>query len=140
MRGLSFAMKHSQTIGILAFLALVAVCFMPWTYIASRELTITGFFAEGTRFGKPGLLHMIFGGIMLLFFLIPKVWAKRVNVFIGIFNFSWSIRNYLLLTTCLAGECPEKKLGIYLVVALSFIMMIMGFLPKMELPAKKVVD
>jgi hypothetical protein len=52
-------MKHSQTIGIIAVLILAILCFMPWSYIASRQLVISGMHAEGTNFGKPGLFHLI---------------------------------------------------------------------------------
>lgn len=125
-------MKQSQTIGLLAALALIGICYLPWITIASKDLVITGMNAKGTDFGTPGKVNLIFTVIMAIFFALPKVWAKRINVFIGALNFSWAIRNYLVLTTCLMGECPEKKPALIALVALSAITMLMTFLTKIE--------
>ena len=122
-------MRYSTHIGIAATIALVIVCFFPWVYIPSIKTTVTGFFAAGTNYGQPGLMHCIMGVFAVVFFLINKVVAKRANIFFCAFNFAWSLRNFLLITHCELGECPEKKWGIYLVVILSFLMMLMSFFP-----------
>lgn len=129
-------MKYSQTIGIIATLALVAVCFLPWSYIASRQITITGFQAVGTHFGKPGLFTVILSGIMLVMFAVPAIWSKRTNVFIAALNLAWSFRNYLMVSTCLMGECPEKRPALYAHVALSVLILLMSLLPKLDLKGK----
>lgn len=129
-------MKHSQTIGIIATLALVAICFLPWSYIASRQITITGFQAVGTNFGKPGLFTVILSGIMLVMFTVPAIWSKRTNVFIAALNLAWSFRNYLMISTCLMGECPEKKPALYAQVVLSAVILLMTLLPKLDLKGK----
>ncbi|MDP3394130.1 hypothetical protein [Sediminibacterium sp.] len=126
-------MKHSQTIGFIAVVLAILVCFMPWVFIESKNLTITGFKAEGTRFGRPGMFIVYMGSIAAVLFLIPKIWAKRVNVFLTAMVFAWAVRNYLLLTTCSAGECPKKQIGLFLLLAFSAIIMIMSFLPKIDL-------
>jgi len=126
-------MKYSQTIGFIAVILAILVCFMPLVYIESKSLTITGFKAEGTRFGRPGMFIVYMGSIAALLFLIPKIWAKRVNVFLTAMVFAWAVRNYLLLTTCAAGECPEKQVGLFLLLAFTAITMIMSFLPKIDL-------
>ncbi|MEA3426489.1 MAG: hypothetical protein U9R46_09600 [Bacteroidota bacterium] len=129
-------MKYSQTIGIIATLALVAICFLPWSYIASRQITITGFQAVGTNFGKPGLFTVILSGIMLVMFAVPAIWSKRTNVFIAALNLAWAFRNYLMISTCLMGECPEKKPALYIQVALSILILLMTLLPKLDLKGK----
>ena len=126
-------MKYSQTIGFIAVVLAILVCFMPLVYIESKRLTITGFKAEGTRFGRPGMFIVYMGSIAAGLFLIPKIWAKRVNVFLTAMIFAWAVRNYLLLTTCAAGECPEKQVGLFLLLAFTAITMIMSFLPKIDL-------
>src|ERR1051326_8515928 len=126
-------MKHSQLIGIIAVLAVVGICYLPWTYIPSIHTTVTGLDSGSASFGKPGLLSIILSAINLIFFAIPKIWAKRVNVFVAAINFAWAIRNYLLLTTCQAGECPEKKTGLYLLLITSLIILLMTFLPKIKI-------
>ncbi len=130
-------MKHSQTIGILAALATMAVCFLPWVYIPSKQITVTGFQSLGTDFGKPGLFSMVMSIIMLILFSIPAIWAKRTNLFVGALNIAWSFRNYILLTTCIMGECPEKKPGLYLLLLMALCMMIMTMLPNTPVKQQK---
>jgi len=130
-------MKYSQLIGIIAVLALAGICFIPWVYIASVNITVTGFYSEGTNFGKPGLVSVMLGTICLILFLLPKIWAKRVNFFVGTINFAWSIKNYIVVTGCLYGDCPEKRAGIFLQLIVSLIIMLMTFFPKIALPEEK---
>ncbi len=125
-------MKYSQQTGIAAALALIVICFLPWSFIASRQLTVSGLSATGTDFGKPGIFNIIMTCAALLLFAVARVWAKRANVFICAINLAWSIRNYILLSTCLFGECPEKKPALYALVVLAVIMQVMAFLPKIE--------
>ncbi|MBV9986386.1 MAG: hypothetical protein JO301_01805 [Chitinophagaceae bacterium] len=129
-------MKYSQTIGIIATLILAVLCFMPWTYIASRQLLVYGMHAEGTNFGKPGLFHLILGGMMLLLFAVPKIGAKRTNVFVAALNLAWAFRNFLLLSSCMMGECPEKKPALYIIIVLAVIIQLMALLPKVDMPSK----
>ena len=130
-------MKHSQLTGIIAALAVIGICYMPFVVIASEHIVITGLDSGSTSFGKPGLMNIILSVVCMLLFATPKVWAKRMNVFIAAINFAWAIRNYLLLTTCNAGECPEKKLGLYLLLIACFIIQIMTFMPKIKLPKEE---
>jgi hypothetical protein len=129
-------MKYSQRIGIVAAIALMAICFFPWIYIASKQITVSGFSAIGTNFGKPGLINFAFCVIMLVLFAVPAIWSKRTNVFIAALNLAWSFRNYLLLSSCMMGECPEKKWGLYVLVFLSIVIQAMALLPKLEVKNK----
>lgn len=130
-------MKHSQVIGIIAVLVMAVLCFMPWTFIASRQITVTGMHAEGTNFGRPGLFHLILGTVAVIMFLVPQIWSKRTNVFVAALNLAWAFRNYLLLSSCMMGECPEKKPALYLLLVVSVIIQIMALLPKVTLPPPK---
>lgn len=129
-------MKYSQTIGIIACIALTGICFLPWSFIASQQITVTGFHAAGTSFGKPGLFNTIMCAIMVILFVVPAVWAKRTNVFVAALNLAWSFRNYLLLSACMMGECPEKKPALYILLFLSVTIQLMAFLPKIKLAPK----
>ena len=125
-------MKYSNIIGTFASLATIAFCFAPWVYIPLIKTTITGFYTAGTSFGQPGIMHTVICVLAIACFLIPRVWAKRVNLFLCAFNLAWAVRNYILITQCFMGECPEKKMGMYAVVASSAVMMVMSLLPKMK--------
>lgn len=126
-------MKYSNYIGVAASVALIIFCFVPWVYIGYIKTTITGLSSGNTNFGRPGAMHIVFAILSLIFFLTPKVWAKRANLFVVTLNFAWAVRNFFLITQCEAGECPEKRLGIYAIILLSVIILIMGLLPKMNL-------
>jgi hypothetical protein len=97
-------MKHSQVVGFLLALVVLGTCFFPWVIIESKQLTISGFHTKGTNFGRPGLFIFFTAGLSLLFFLINKIWAKRLNVFITTFCFTWSVSKYLMLSAVLADD------------------------------------
>lgn len=126
-------LKHSQLIGTLIAILIIILSHLPWSIVVEKHLIIGGMNAEGTNFGRPGLLNIILSVLMIILFNIPKVWAKRTNLFVGAINFAWSIRNYLLVTTCFFGECPQKLSALYFLVVTCFSAMLMTFFPKMEI-------
>jgi hypothetical protein len=125
-------MKYTQTIGIIASLIVLICSFLPWSIVVSEQITISGFETEGTRFGKPGLFLNFFTIVAIVLFLIPAIWAKRTNIFIGAIVFTWSLRNYILVSTCLMGECPVKQPALYTLVIASGLVMVMTLLPKLN--------
>ena len=129
-------MRHSQLLGVMTVIILAGVCYMPWSFIPAKNILVTGLNAPGTMFGKPGLMHFVLGAVLILFFIIPKIWAKRINVFIAAINFAWSIRNYILLSTCFMGDCPKIKIGLYIANLFCIIILIMTFLPDLKLIEK----
>ncbi len=77
-------------------------------------------------------MHLVLGVILIILFLIPRIWAKRINLFIAAINLAWSIRNYILLATCFMGECPQIKAGLILSIFLSTAIFIMTLLPDLR--------
>ena len=126
-------MKYSQIIGIITAIIVIVVCHLPWSIVVERNIVINGMYTKGTDFGRPGLLNIILSVVMILFFIMQEVWAKRTNLFIGAINFAWSIRNYILVTTCYYGECPQKQPALFALVFFSFVTMLMSFFPKIEI-------
>lgn len=126
-------MKYSNYVGAIAALLLIACCFLPWVYIKSVNITITGLSTEGTSYGKPGILHIAFCILSIILFLIPKVWAKRTLVFVAAFNLAWAVRNFLLITHCELGECPQRFIGIYAIPLISILVLVMALFPKIDL-------
>lgn len=92
---------------------------------------------EGTNFGKPALINLIVSAIAAVFFLYSAVMAKRANLFLCAFNFAWSVRNYIIVSTCRAGECPEKRFGLYLLLISSVIIMVASLFPDIALKADR---
>lgn len=132
LSSLPYIMKYSNFIGVGAAVCLIAVCFAPWVYIEPLRLTLTGFQTNGTFYGMPGLMNVIVSIIAIVCFLLPHLGAKRTNLFICAFNLAWSVRNYLIVTQCQLGECPEKRFGIYALVSLAIVMMLMSLFPKVK--------
>ncbi len=122
-------------LGLVAAAVLVAACFMPWTYHADVQKDFTGFFSAKDKYGKPGKFILIFTGIIVLFMLLPKLWAKRINLFLGAVLVAYAFRTYVLYTSCYMAYCPEKKAGIYLMLCASVVVFIATFFPNMKLPA-----
>jgi hypothetical protein len=110
----------------LAFLfaaILIAACFFPWLNIESKHFVITGMNTTGTRFGKPGVLHIFLTVLILIFLVINRGWAQKAAVFFSAFNIAWAIRNYTLLSACQMGDCPVKLTAIYLLIPLTILLL-----------------
>lgn len=126
-------MKYSKWIGLAGIVLLVISCMLPWVAIESRNIVATGLSTEGTNFGKPGLMNLVMCFFAFIFFLVPRIWAKRANLFFCAFNLAWAIRNYIIVSGCFAGECPVKKLGLYLLIISAVVMVISAIFPDLEL-------
>jgi hypothetical protein len=120
-------------IGLIAVVALITACFFPWVYIDSKNITVTGVQSAGTSFGKPAYFHFLLALLFICFHLTPRIWAKRTNLLVTALNLGWAARNYLLISACAAGECPEKKAGLYIVLVSSFLMLAAALFPKVDL-------
>ncbi|MBX2920929.1 MAG: hypothetical protein KF746_01960 [Chitinophagaceae bacterium] len=86
----------------------------------------------GTNFGKPGKLHLIFCSIAAVLFIIPRVWAKRINWVFCALGLAWAVRNFLLYARCEMGICPERAIGLYLVLFASIVMLAAALFPDMK--------
>ncbi|MFM8806739.1 MAG: hypothetical protein ACKOD1_05195 [Sphingomonadales bacterium] len=123
-------MRSISWLGLAAVLLLAIACTMPWILIPSKQLIISGIEAEGTRYGKPGYLHLLLGTFYFIFTLVPTVWAKRANLLVVAFNMAWTIRNFLILSLCRGGECPQRLTGMYLLLLASVLMLVAALFPK----------
>ena len=123
--------------GIASAGLLIISCFFTWVVIVSKNITVTGVDAGGTNFGKPGYFNLLMTTLFLAFTLIPKIWAKRINLFVTALNLAWAVRNYLIITGCSAGECPEKHTAIFLLLLASVLMLVSSLFPDLKLPEQK---
>jgi len=122
-------------IAILATIALVIACFNTWVVVPStfEYISITGLSAEKMKLGKPAYFHFFMAAVYLIFHFTPTIWAKRWNLLFAALNLGWAIRNFFLVSACAAGECPQKKWGLYVLLISSVIMMLAALFPKIEL-------
>ena len=121
-------------IGIAAAILLVISCFTTWVIIPSKNLVVTGVDAPGTNYGRPGYFNLLMTLFFVIFTLIPRIWAKRMNLLVAALNLAWTVRNYFIITACLAGECPEKHSGIFLLIVASVGMLVSSLFPDVRLP------
>lgn len=129
-------MKYSQAIGILLSLLLIYSTTQPLVIIDSKHWVITGWETGASSFGQPGKFLVYFAILNILCFALPYIFAKRTNIIIAALILAWSIRNYLILSTCYMGECPQKQWALYACIALSAGILIMTFLPKINIDKK----
>jgi hypothetical protein len=129
-------MKYSKLIGVIACVVLITACFMPWTYHADINKTFTGFFSEKNIYGKPGKFFIFFAAASCVLILLPKVWAKRVHLFLSALFVGFAIRAFILYTSCYNAYCPEKKYGIYLMLMSCVVILIVSVFPRMKIENK----
>ena len=115
-------MRLNVLLSLLVVALLVAACFMPWMTVESKGIEITGVDTRGTSFGKPAYFHFFWAAFFLFFVFFNKVWSKRISLLFAAFNLAWALRNFLLIPACAGGECPVRKIGLYLVLASSVLL------------------
>jgi len=129
-------MKYSQWIGVAAALLLIGACFLPWAYFPDLHKEFTGFFSENNAYGRPGKIFVFFCSISIILFLIPRIWAKRANIFTGAIILAFAIKSFILYTACYRGICPEKRAGIFLVVLGALLIIAAAVSPNLRLKEK----
>jgi hypothetical protein len=130
-------MRWMKWIGVTAAVLLIVSCFTPWVVIQSKNIVVSGIDATGTTYGKPGYFHLLMSCIFMVLSFIPKVWAKRSNLLVVAMNFAWALRNYFAITACEGGDCPVKKIGIYMLMLASVLMLAAALFPDMKMPINK---
>lgn len=128
-------MRYSKYIGVVAAAALIAACFLPWVVVPGLNITLNGLNGkvnDQVSFGTQIISHSFFCLLMIVFFVLPGIGVKRANVVIGAIHVAWAVKNYYVFTACRVGECPEKKIGVYLIVLLSIIMLVMTLLAQVK--------
>lgn len=126
-------MKFSQWIGVAACIALIVSGFTNWTWYPDLHKYFTGFVSENNIYGKPGKIFIYLATIAIIFFLVPKIWAKRWNVMISVLIISFAIKTFILYTACYRGVCPEKQAGIWVMLATASVILLCSLLPDLKL-------
>lgn len=126
--------------GIAACIVLIIACFLPWTFHADLGKNFTGFFSEQNEYGRPGRYIIFFTVIIVTLMLLPKLWAKRTNLFMGAVLIAYAVKTYILYTSCYNAYCPEKKAGVFLMLFSSLIIFIATLYPHMPPVTQKKED
>ena len=121
---------------IFSCIALIATCFIPWVHYNNIDVTFNGYnvkrFATGVYYGRAGIVITILVGISLLFTLMQSVVAKRINMFLCAILVAYTLRTFVIFTGSLFDGEVTKLAGIYLIVLLSFVMVICSVFPYLK--------
>lgn len=125
--------KFLQWAGIISAIGLIIACFMPWTYDEGLRQTFTGFYSMQGKYGKPGKFLVGYATIFIVLSLLPKVWAKWTNIFLAGLMFAYVLTRVNLYGGCYAAYCPQKLLGLYLIIITALIMLIAAVFPNLAI-------
>ena len=116
---------------------IIVTCFLPWVYYEDIQKTFTGFYSYKNEYGKPGKLILSFGLIILLFMLLPRLWAKRVNLFLSALLLAYAFKTFILFGSCYNNYCPQKLAGLYLLMVTAVIILVAAVFPDIKMLEKK---
>lgn len=133
-------MKNYKKYGWVACLFLLISCFIPLTYYADINKNFTGFFSERNIYGKPGVFFVFIAIVSAALIYTDKIWAKRTHIFLTALNLGYLIKTYILFTSCYNAYCPEKKIGIYLLIFSCVLLFIVSLFPDTKLVENKNED
>lgn len=123
-------------VGLLSCLLLIAACFMPWIHINSINETLTGMnvkpFVTGNNYGKAGKFIIILTSIIIILTVIPRIWAKRVNLFLSALLVAFALRSFVIFSGSLFEGEVERKAGLYLALILPFVILAASVFTKTE--------
>ena len=130
--------KILQRVGLIACVALVVTCFMPWAFYADIKETFTGFYSYQNQYGKPGKFLCLIAVIAFALMMLPKIWAKRANLFVCALGVGYAVKTFILFTSCYNAYCPEKKAGIYLMLISTVLMLLSSAFPDLKIKKEKI--
>ena len=94
-------------------------------------------FRSKNSYGKPGKFLIGYAIVSAVFILLNKVWAKRVHLFLAALALGYAIKSYILFTSCYNAYCPDKKIGVYLMMTCCIVILIAAIFPDIKLKPKK---
>ncbi len=128
--------KNLHYLAIFATIAIIATCFIPWVHYNSIDVTFNGYnvkkFATGVYYGRAGIIITVLAVVSLLFILMQSAVAKRANMFLCALLVAYTLRTYVIFTGSLFDGEVTKLAGIYLIVILSFVMVICSIFPYLK--------
>lgn len=125
--------KYLHWIGIAACITLVISCFLPWVYYDDLKQSFTGFYSYHNQYGRPGKFLTLLAVAALVFILLPKVWAKRSNLFISALAVAYAAKSFILFSSCYNNYCPQKLFSLYLMVGCTVVMLVASVFPNLKL-------
>lgn len=119
-------MQSLRWLSVLTAAVIITACFFTWVSLESKNFFVGGFFSsDNSRFGQPGILQTAFCTIIIVLLVLNKVWSVRTAFFVSAFNVAWAARNYVVISACSGGVCPEKHTGLYTILIGSILLLLL---------------
>jgi hypothetical protein len=119
-------MQSIRWLSVLTAAVIITACFFTWVSVESKNFFVGGFFSsESNKFGQPGILQVAFSAIYILLLLLNKIWSIRTAFFVAAFNVAWAVRNYIVISACNGGVCPERHTGLYTILIGSLLLLLL---------------
>lgn len=123
--------------GIIACILLIVSCFLPWAYYPVINETFTGFnarvFPNGTYYGRPGHMIVVMTVMIVALMLTPRIWAKRVNLFLAGFLLAYALSKCYTFTHSLFDGEVVSKGGVFLAAISASLIMLSSLFPDVKL-------
>lgn len=126
-------MKYSQLAGIAVTIVLMLSSLMNWAWYPDIEQYFTGFYTYKNTYGRPGRVFIVLGIIAIACYLIPRIWAKRFNMFLCVLILAYAVKTFINFSTCYRGICPVKQPGIWVMLIAAVLMFVASLLPDVKL-------
>jgi succinate dehydrogenase/fumarate reductase cytochrome b subunit len=123
-------LKYAAVTGIFAAFLLIVFCFLPWAFYPDLQENFTGFYSSHNNYGKPGKAIVFFAVLSIVLFLLPKIWAGWVNQITGVILFAYTIKTYILYSSCYNTICPQIHFALPGVLAAALVVLICGLLSR----------
>jgi hypothetical protein len=130
-------LKYAPFIGIAAALLLILFCFIPWAYYPDIRENFNGFYSYQNNYGKPGKTFIFLCVLSIVFSLVRRLWAKRVNQFLSVLIFAYALKTYILFSSSYNTYSPDIKPGLYGIVFFSFIILASSLFSKSPLKTEE---
>ncbi len=130
-------------LGRICCILLIVACFMPWAYYndlsisAEAQKTFTGFYSYQNYYGKPGKFLSIFAALSLFLKIMPKIWAKRVDLFVCAIAMAYGLKSFFEYKGVYGSVVPVLQPGLFLMLGTLFIMMAAAIFPDLRIVEKK---
>jgi hypothetical protein len=131
-------------LGLVSCVLVIIACFMPWTYYPNdpsipteAERTFTGFYTFKNYYGRPGKFLVAFAAISLVLRLLPKVWAKRTDLFLSAVILAYGLRCYFEFTGNYNGIVPIVKPAMYIILIAPLVMQAAAIFPDLKIRVKR---
>lgn len=110
-------MQSVRWLSILIAAIIITACFFTWVSVEQKDFFVSGFSSSSnSSFGQPGILHLAFCFIYILLVSLNKIWSIRTAFFVSAFNIAWAVRNFVVISACNGGLCPEKHTALYVIL------------------------